>query len=249
MAGSAQAIVLNILIMTYDDGRPFQPVHGDVTIIQQIRAALIEPYVSRQLQSAPARAPYGNSATRRYLSWLGWQMRTHEQTIFYVEMMQVDWLTKRRLSHLFLLSILLVGAPSFGLVTGLLGWLLFGLIVTLNSGLFGGFYIGFRIGLVFWLVGGLWGVLIFGRKTINLQQKLNLNFRKGLPSLRKDLIFVSLSGIIFMWFGQRLWPNAVASAGLVFGLGLALTFWLSSTLRGSNIRSYVVILIRDSTMR
>jgi F0F1-type ATP synthase assembly protein I len=89
----------------------------------------------------------------RWLRFLATQMQQHQQTVFFLEQLQPDWLADRRRRLLYQRSVRLV----FGLVTGLLfglgyvlvGWLLFGLVTGPVTGLLFGLLLGLLAGLLF----------------------------------------------------------------------------------------------------
>ncbi len=86
---------------------------------------------------------YTPEQTKRWLSWLARQMKQENQTVFYPEQMQPDWLPSRR-SRLFFprllgLVVWLIGALNaglfFGLLTGPAGGVVVGLFIELAGGL------------------------------------------------------------------------------------------------------------------
>lgn len=87
---SRKPLFANILIDTYRDRtRVKQPEATDP--LAQIHELIIAPYVARQL-SAASDKPCTDAQANQWLNWLGWQMRERELTVFYVEMLQSDWL-------------------------------------------------------------------------------------------------------------------------------------------------------------
>jgi eukaryotic-like serine/threonine-protein kinase len=143
-------LFINILISTYHDRSPSALPRVDGTVENQIRQMVIEPYIARQLQTAPTNAPYNNDQMRRYLSWLGWQLRQHELTTFYVEQIQADWLLQKAQWRFYLFSIVVITfcvllyivLPSilwfYGLANGIGDELQFGILTGLPIGFFSG---------------------------------------------------------------------------------------------------------------
>ncbi len=85
--------------------------------------------------------------TRHWLSWLARQMKQRNQTVFYLEHLQPDWLPNERLYELYrrIVLRLIYGLP-FGLICGAFGWLADGLLGVLMCGVV--------LGLVSGLIGG-----------------------------------------------------------------------------------------------
>jgi hypothetical protein len=132
------------------------------------RAALFNAYIAAMFTRRDTRAPYTPEQTRHWLSWLAPAMVRHEQTIFYLEWMQPDWLSKKQAR---------AQRNSSGLVVGLLyglgGGLFFGLGGVVVGGLVKdeipsraipneGIRRSLKNALVIGLVVGLVGVLFFG---------------------------------------------------------------------------------------
>jgi serine/threonine protein kinase/DNA polymerase III delta prime subunit len=112
------------------------------------RRQIFEQYVQRMLQRRGRATGYTPQQTISWLSWLARQLAQHNQTEFYLERMQPDWLSKRW-------SLSLYRALALGSIDGLIGLLL--------SWLIGGLTV-FHIGLLtFGLIGLLTGILLSGR--------------------------------------------------------------------------------------
>jgi serine/threonine protein kinase len=58
---------------------------------------LFERYVERMLRHGGAGMRYTTEQTTHWLSWLARQLQQHNQTIFYIEHLQPDWLTGERM--------------------------------------------------------------------------------------------------------------------------------------------------------
>jgi len=109
---------------------------------QQVLASYVERMLSHQGISWHAPGEH----MLEWLRSLSTQMQRHQQTVFFLEQMQPDWLADRRRRFLYQLSI------------GLVGWLLVGLLYGLLVGLLNGLL----VGLVFGLIGGPGGGLVYG---------------------------------------------------------------------------------------
>jgi NACHT domain/TIR domain len=136
-------LMLNILMLTYQ-GRSVRDLSNKESLL---RKRVWDDYVERMVthKGNPKRYPLGE--TRARLSYLAGQMRDHNQTLFYLEQLQPDWLTTAQQQHPYaglgihlpaivigvLISFLvqtfilgrtdLVSLLQFGVVGGLLGGL------------------------------------------------------------------------------------------------------------------------------
>ena len=145
------------------------------------RAQLFQTYVQRMLECYQSRytARYSRQQILRWLAWLGRQMDSRAQSIFYLERMQPDWLSSERLA---ISTSLMIGGLVVRLVVGLVVGLLFGLVV----GLF--------FGLLFGLVGGLVvGLLLFSNK-IEPAETMKWSWRN--LDLKEILFFGLVGGLV-----------------------------------------------------
>jgi len=149
-------LMLSVVTQAYANA-PVQdlPQHGSANVQQQ---QIFVAYIERMIERKGNRMLYPLEPTKAWLGWLARQMRVHNQTVFYIERMQPDWLENRRTrqfhSHVvngFIFG--LIGAccpgplsglalaqvlhsesfPIFTLFCGLLSGLLFGLFNGLLS--------------------------------------------------------------------------------------------------------------------
>ncbi|MGQ0604249.1 MAG: hypothetical protein ACT4QE_21410, partial [Anaerolineales bacterium] len=200
------------------------------------------PPTSRQERNTRP-VKYPPEQMRRWLGWLARQLQQHNQSVFYLEWMQPDWLPRTVEQMLVTRGV----ASLLGLSGGLAGWLSFwllselsvGPIIGLLTGIFGGLIVGYSreieaveilrwswsglrsmlvVGLIVGLIGGLISGLIFG--------------------LIDGLIFGLIVGLIFGLVGgleqyqittrktlnegmkRSLWSGLVGGlgGGLIFGL-------------------------------
>lgn len=133
--------MLNILALTYADV-PVEDLPHRASAEQQQRI-IFARYIERMIKRKGDQQRYPLQKTISWLSWLAQQMRKHQQTVFYLEQLQPDWLTpaQRRtyvwsavrlpgmvigilvglgMYYFFFSSFGLVGGCVFG---GLCGWL------------------------------------------------------------------------------------------------------------------------------
>ncbi|MBV9712860.1 MAG: NACHT domain-containing protein [Ktedonobacteraceae bacterium] len=131
-------LMLSILILTWHES------HADDLIFQgtfqQKRERLFHMYVTRMFQRRGAQKPYTQEQTQLWLSWLAKQMKRHDQTVFYIDTLQFDWLIQK----------------SPGLRT-----LLFGLIISISGGIDYGIFFWRKFGITEGLLkGGLFTLLV-----------------------------------------------------------------------------------------
>jgi hypothetical protein len=86
---STTPLMLNILILTYQGSSVRELPRKEAALLQQVW----QDYVERMVMRKGDGKRYPLSETRAWLSWLALQMRDHNQTIFYLEHLQPDWLT------------------------------------------------------------------------------------------------------------------------------------------------------------
>src|SRR5205823_432752 len=159
------------------------------------RPQVFERYVERMLTRRDVSKYASREQTLRWLTFLAKRMQQSNQTVFYLELLQPDWLTDRGRRLLYRLS--------GGLLVGLLG----GLLVVLLCGLLGGLFFALLFGLV-WMLTGL--------STEQLDERMRLSSLQGLwrwlrNGLLVGLLVGLLGGLLFALLGGLL-------IGLVFGL-------------------------------
>src|SRR6266567_3912593 len=138
-------LMLQVLILTYHGISVRELSHKEAQLREQIWADYVQRMVSRKGDVKR----YPLHVTITWLGWLARQMRQRNQTIFYLEQLQPDWLPKRRRAF-YQWSVGL----GVGLFVGLGGGLLFGLFDGLGAGL--------GVGLGIWLLSGLFVGLLVG---------------------------------------------------------------------------------------
>ena len=88
-------LLLAIVTLTYQ-GMPASAVRA-MGSAQERRRHLLAGYVERMLQRrARSRSPTPPAQTLRWLGWLARSMHDHDQTVFYLEQLQPDWLPSHR---------------------------------------------------------------------------------------------------------------------------------------------------------
>ncbi len=118
-------LMLNIMALTYR-GMSVGEL-GKLTSIAAWRRHLFDIYVERMFKYREIECCYTPDKTLHYLTWLAKQMVKHKQTVFYIERMHPDWLSKRQ-DWRYRWGVRLV----LWLVSGLAGGLVFGPTVGLT---------------------------------------------------------------------------------------------------------------------
>ncbi len=173
-------------------------------------------YTPAQSRSAtaghPQTQPYPPDEARRWLKWLARQLQRHNQSVFYLEWMQPDWLRTQAHQRLALggLPICLVG----------LGGLIGGLIVWLGGGLGNGLISGLLIGLIV-------GPAAYSEE---IKATESLKFVVSKPLIGTGLIIGLLSGLGGLSIWWLLGQSGGLNIGLTIGLGLGLISGLLSVL-------------------
>ena len=168
-------LLLTLILLIYREGTVFAlPIAKP---IEEQREQILAAYVAYRLKSINDNGLYVQG--QMWLEWIARQMQARNQSVFYLENMQPDWLptgARRSLSALFgliaglpfvaLVALLVKG--SGGLASGLIAGLVVGLVVALFSGLYVWFrgeiklvdsiiviLRGLRRNIFVWLLGGL----------------------------------------------------------------------------------------------
>jgi serine/threonine protein kinase len=231
-------LMLNILTLTYHGMPTEELLRGGMAPTRQ---QVFERYVERMLSRKGDTKRYPPSSTITRLKWLAQQMREHNQTIFFLERLQLDWLPpRRRAFYRWSVGLLygLVFGVGFGLVYGLSGGLVYGLS--------GGLVYGLGSGLLVGLGGGLSmktepvEVVAWSRKS--LRSALLVGLLLGLLLGPLVGLFVGLGiglvfGLVFGFSRKQLIERSMLSPnegirrsiknGLVFGLVVGLAMGLA----------------------
>jgi NACHT domain/TIR domain len=81
-------LMLNILLLTYQGTSVRSLSNKEPLLLQQVW----DDYVQRMAERKGDSKRYPLKQTRQWLGWLARQMRKHNQTVFYLEHLQPDWL-------------------------------------------------------------------------------------------------------------------------------------------------------------
>jgi hypothetical protein len=247
-------LLLSIVALAYKD-RPVAALRAAGT--PEKRRQIFDDYIAAMFGRRGNGARYTQQQTTQWLVWLANQMMSHSLTVFYIERIQPDWLSKtQRRQYIVwvrLFSGLNVGL-SVGLIGVLIGGLRVGLIGVLIGGLFAGLLLGFgdkleiidiyeevrwswlRVrehfvsGLVSGLVGGLVGGLVIGvlfGLIFGLATGLLISLLFGLAS---NTVMTSTSPNEGIHRAARNSVIAGLVGGLTFGFIFGLVFGLVSGL-------------------
>jgi hypothetical protein len=120
-------LMLSILTLAYQ-GKSVEDISAGVSLEAQ-RSQIFETYTQRMLQRRGTKSGYTAQQTRSWLGWLARQLARLNQTEFYIEHMQPDWLSEGRLYQVYRNIVTrLIDGLIFGLVGGMAYKLLFELV-------------------------------------------------------------------------------------------------------------------------
>lgn len=159
-----------------------------------LRQQVFATYVERMLERRGASTRYTSQQTISWLTWLAGQFVCHNQTVFYIERMQPDWLPEGRLRNLYPQ---LVTGLIYGLIS-LVGFgLFFGMIYGYSSGILGQLGIGLGVGLALGLLFGLLNGLLSRLDSA----KMPTNRTAGtLGTIGRTVLKAVLNGLLFTLF-------------------------------------------------
>ena len=193
-------LMLSIVILAYA-AEPI--IELPVGSLEERRQHIFAMYVRQMFTRRSGRAHYRPGQTVRWLAWLAKQMAHHSQTVFYIEELRPDWLSKRKQQRWVHIGTRAGGGILSGLLGGMifgvdiLGWIILGIEGihrSFRNALYSWLGLGLGLGLIGGLLTGLFGVLF-----------ANAFFRALLEHI--DLLF----GVIFF---------LMFSLGLCYGLFL-----------------------------
>jgi len=172
-------LMLSVLTLAYQGKSTEDILTLNLVDIQQRH--LFATYIEQMLTRRSLYPHFPAQQTIQWLSWLARQMLQHNQTEFFVELMQPDWLLSYRRRLAYYTSVgLAIGIP-FGLTIGLAIWLVagptFGLVDLLLIGTPVGLGFGSIIGLqteihpteiTDWSWRKMWSIFVNGLLTIQV---------------------------------------------------------------------------------
>jgi len=214
-------LMLSLLILTYRG-----TAVGDLpTKGEALQYQLFTSYIARMIERKGNIRHFPYQQTVLWLHWLAYQMRTHQQTIFSLESLQIDWLPWR--THPFYRW---STSHIFGLVVGLIIWLIVGLVVGLAFGPIVGLLAGLPPGLFFGLIRS---------STLKLAERLTWSWKNARLGLFFGLTIGIIYGLIIepfrslligLFVGPLVGLLAGVLAALLVGLIYGLVFGLAAGL-------------------
>jgi serine/threonine protein kinase/DNA polymerase III delta prime subunit len=197
-------LMLSILALTYH-GLPVEELLRGASLTERQRQ-IFAHYVERMLRHRGTETSYTSEQTKHWLAWLARQMKQQNQTVFYIEHLQPDWLSGERMRRAYNRWALRFPAILMGMLVSLaINMLLAPAAVPSLSVL--------ALSLApFMVLGGFIGWLLDTGSTI---QHPHENSRKASRGSWSRLVERLRVGI---------------PVGLIFGLAAGLTFGLSSGL-------------------
>jgi hypothetical protein len=180
--------------------------------IEERRARIFATYVDQMFKRRSAATRYSRTQTLHWLGWLANALSEQNQTVFYLERMQPEWLPTSRAKWSYTLVDRLGGGLVLGLLAGLVNGLLFGLVLTDFSGRDAGLLLAPGVLLVSALFGGDSARLPGHERSLSL-------------ILRRAVVGTVVVGLCaWLIVGLILALSSGLSAGLSTGLIFALVF-------------------------
>lgn len=193
-------LMLQMLILTYYNTSVRNLSHKQAQLRQQLWA----DYIRRMIDQKGDAKRYPFNTTCIWLAWLARQMRAQNQTIFFLEHLQPDWLPAKRRGF-YQWSVRLLLGLFFGLSSLIVGWLLFRLLCW--------FFPGLLFGLFF-------EQLLELDTEIVPTEVLTWSWKKARVSVIVGLLFSFTVGVFFRSVS---WLLVGLGVGLLFGLILGVS--------------------------
>jgi len=201
-------LMLSMITLAYS-GMPVEKISVTGSLATG-RQQVLATYVQRMLSSRQAGPHYTQDQSIHWLSWLARQLATQNQTEFYLERMQLNWLPKK-LPYRLLPSIII--GLIYGLAVALVYGLYFALYPIRPSLLFGlacGSLMGFLNGCLFILLNGIVFEVLGKRETKKKSEQIvpppgESRSQKLITFLGNRLVyglmFGLLIGVLVAWIG------------------------------------------------
>jgi hypothetical protein len=116
-------LILSILTLTYQGVSVEEFLRGGLAPTRQ---QVFEHYVERMLARRGGKVQYRPKQTIHRLAWLAQQLVQHDQTVFYIERMQPDWLLEDRLRLFYFSAVRLLVGLLVAVFFGVIAWKGFG---------------------------------------------------------------------------------------------------------------------------
>jgi serine/threonine protein kinase/DNA polymerase III delta prime subunit len=204
-------LMLSILALTYH-GLPVEELLKGDSLTERQRQ-IFERYVERMLGHRGAEASYTPEQTTYWLAWLARQMKQHNQTVFYIEHLQPDWLSGERMRRAYSRWALRLLAILMGM-----------LVSFMISSILSSFFPLFGPPALNIVPGGFFGWLLSAGSATPQPHESNERVRRSTwPRLVERLrpgVFIGL--LVGLGVGLRYGLSVGLSSGLSFGLGSVL---------------------------
>ncbi len=125
---------------------------GDKYSFESLQSAFLDNYITRRLNERSNRHFQKAKTTRHWLHWLAGQLINHDQTDFYLENLQSDWLENSIRIRLWQLYVILISGLIGVLVFGLIGGGVFILVDRAGFGVVSGILFGGAGGILYALL-------------------------------------------------------------------------------------------------
>jgi DNA polymerase III delta prime subunit len=219
---STTPLMLNILMLTYQGVSVRDLPHKEATLLQQVWNDYVQRMVMRKGKSK--RYPLGE--TQAWLGYLARQMRFHNQTVFYLEHLQPDWL-KAFQQHTYVELAVRLPAIVIGVLISTLVFLFFTGSTDLSSLLHYG------------VLGGLLGGVFRGPRDLGGREPRHTSRKQLVKRIAVSICIGLIYGLSFGFslghyysFDQLLIEGL--SSGVIIGGGcLLLQYQLASPFRSS----------------
>ncbi|HEY4388651.1 MAG TPA: protein kinase, partial [Ktedonobacteraceae bacterium] len=199
-------LLLNILTLAYQETT--QDEIASHSSVPEMQRQVFATYVQRMLVKNNASTRYQPEQTMHWLAWLAQQMKQHNESVFYIEDMQSDWLPTPRARKIYSC-----------IVGGIIGWLLIGLA----SGWSFWWALGLSSGLLYGPLLGLIGGGVVGLETNIQPTTLRVwswtNTRRNI--LISLIVGLSIGALLTLLFG----PSLPMLGVILFFLAICL--WIS----------------------
>ena len=228
-------LMINIMALAYQDITLEQlPTQN----LERLCQHLFNAYIEQMLNHRGVNSRYSQKHTKQWLIWLAQQMQEDSQTVFLIEQMQPSLLKTYRQKWMYGLSVSIISGLMVGLVGGLNAGQIFGLYAGLNTALVLGLSSGFAAGII----------LLLSLRQIEPVATLKWSWQKArenlVPGLWIGTIVALLLVLIYSPFlGQLYALDIKLLDSFIFslsGLGSGLIFVLLRGLTGSGIETSTV---------
>ncbi len=230
-------LMLSVILLAYGGERAL--VLDPSATHEEKRTRIFHAYLRRVFfHHRRADHPWTPGQSLRWLRWLAWGLRNHNESLFLLEMLQPSWLQETTEQRRYMQILTVGGGLVLGTASGLLSGLLFGLLRGLSKGLQAGLIIGVLGGLLNGLTIRLRTrrtITLAGREIANIPSPivfiatLRWNRQRTQKALTVGLQTGLLIGLpVGLTIGSILGPLDGMRAGLVSGLvaGLTLGSWI-----------------------